>query len=48
MLTDGRRTTDDGWKVMAMAHMAWRPGELRKKKDKTLHSKQKIEQHEPH
>jgi hypothetical protein len=31
MLTDGRRTTDDGWKVMAIAHMAWRPGELKNK-----------------
>ena len=30
MLTDGRRTTDDGRKVMTIAHMAKRPGELKK------------------
>jgi hypothetical protein len=33
MLTDGRRrrTTDDGRKVRTIAHMAWRPGELKSK-----------------
>ena len=29
MLTDGRQTTDDGRKVMTIAHLAFRPGELK-------------------
>ena len=32
MLTDGRRTTDDGQKVMTIAHMAERPDELKRGK----------------